>query len=63
MPVTVLCVTLEKTKLEKTYSNVYISEFLPADQAVKKADIVICNGGSTMVYQSIVEKNYYWHSK
>ena len=58
MPVTVLCVTAKKTILEKTYSNVFIAEFLPAEQAVKKADIVICNGGSPMVYQSIIEKKY-----
>jgi len=58
MSVTVLCVTAKKSKLEKTYSNVYISEFLPAELAVKKADIVICNGGSPMVYQSIAENKF-----
>ena len=58
IPVTVICVTAKKTILEKTYSNVFIAEFLPAEQAVKKADIVICNGGSPMVYQSIIEKKY-----
>ena len=57
MSVTVLCVTAKKSKLEKTYSNVFISEFLPAELAVKKADIVICNGGSPMVYQSIRKIN------
>lgn len=58
MPVTVVCVTAKKTILEKTYSNVFIADFLPAELAVKKADIVICNGGSPMVYQSIVEKKF-----
>ena len=58
MSVTVLCITAKKMILEKTYSNVFISEFLPAEQAVKKADIVICNGGSPMVYQSITENKY-----
>ncbi|NOR69488.1 MAG: glycosyl transferase family 1 [Methylomarinum sp.] len=56
MPVTVLCVTAKKVKLDKSYSNVFSAEFLPAELVVKKADIVICNGGSPMVYQSIVEK-------
>jgi len=56
MSVTVLCVTAKKTLLEKAYSNVFIAEFLPAEEVVKKSDIVICNGGSPMVYQSIVEK-------
>ena len=58
MPVTVLCVTAKKTILEKVYSNVFVSEFLPAERVVKKADIVICNGGSPMVYQSIVENKF-----
>ena len=58
MPVTVLCVTAKKVKLEKSYSNVFSAEFLPAEVAVKKANIVICNGGSPMVYQSIVENKF-----
>jgi len=58
MPVTVICVTAKKMKLEKDYQNVFISEFLPAEIVVKKADIVICNGGSPMVYQSIVENKF-----
>jgi UDP:flavonoid glycosyltransferase YjiC (YdhE family) len=55
MPVTVICVTAKKTLIEEIYSNVFIAEFLPAKEAVKKADIVICNGGSPMVYQSLVD--------
>ena len=58
MPVTVFCVTARKTSLTKSYSNVFITEFIPADLAVKKADIVICNGGSPMVYQSIAENKF-----
>ncbi len=58
MPVTVLCVTAKKIPLEKKYSNIFTSEFLPADLAVKKADIIICNGGSPMVYQSIAENKF-----
>lgn len=55
MTVTVICITANKTSFPQTYSNVYYSSFLPADLAVKKADIVICNGGSPMVYQCIAE--------
>lgn len=58
MSVTVLCVTAKKTSIKKTYANVFITEFIPAGLAVKKADIVICNGGSPMVYQSIVENKF-----
>ena len=55
MPVIVICVTASKTIINKAYSNIFIADFLPAEDAVKKADIVICNGGSPMVYQSLVE--------
>ncbi|QPK61919.1 glycosyl transferase family 1 [Methylomonas sp. LL1] len=55
MPVTVMCVTADKAKLLHTYQNCFTAEFVPAEQAVKKADIVICNGGSPMVYQTLIE--------
>jgi len=58
MAVTVLCITAKKIKIEKSYSNVFSAEFLPAELVVKKADIVICNGGSPMVYQSIAENKF-----
>jgi len=58
MSVTVFCVTAKKTILTKSYSNVFITAFIPADLAVKKADIVLCNGGSPMVYQSIAENKF-----
>jgi len=58
MAVTVLCVTAKKIKIEKSYSNVFSAEFLPAELVVKKADIIICNGGSPMVYQSIAENKF-----
>jgi UDP:flavonoid glycosyltransferase YjiC (YdhE family) len=54
MPVTVIAVTAQKTVLQRSYKNVFVADFLPAQTAVKKADIVICNGGSPMVYQSLV---------
>ncbi len=55
MPVTVLCVSAGYQTATQNYQNIYRADFLPAEQAVKKADIVICNGGSPMVYQSLVE--------
>ncbi|MDO9104318.1 MAG: glycosyltransferase [Methylovulum sp.] len=55
MPVTVICATLKKTTIDKDYPNVFLAEFLPAEMVVKKSDIVICNGGSPMIYQSLVE--------
>ena len=58
MDVTVLCVTAKKTSITSRYDNIFIADFIPAELAVKKADIVICNGGSPMVYQSITENKF-----
>lgn len=55
MDLTVICVTAQKTSIKLNYANVFTADFLPAEAAVKKADLVICNGGSPMVYQSLVE--------
>ncbi len=55
LPVTVVCVTAKLANVTERYENVYIADFLPADEAVRKSDVVICNGGSPMVYQSLVE--------
>jgi UDP:flavonoid glycosyltransferase YjiC (YdhE family) len=55
MALTVICVTAQKSDFKTHYPNVFVADFLPAEAAVKKADVVICNGGSPMVYQSLVE--------
>lgn len=53
MPVIVICATVKK-EIECNYDNVHTSPFIPADLAIKKADILICNGGSALVYQGLV---------
>ena len=58
MDVTVICVTAKKTFVENSSANIFIADFLPADLVVKKADIVITNGGSPMAYQCIAENKY-----
>lgn len=55
MDITAICVTAEKISIDIQHQNIFVAEYLPAEIAVKKADIVICNGGSPMVYQSLVE--------
>lgn len=55
LSVTVICVTAKLANIKQRYVNVHVADFLPADVAVKKSDIIICNGGSPMVYQSLVE--------
>lgn len=55
LSVTIICATVKNFVWEKSHPNIFLAKFLPAEIAVKKADIVICNGGSPMVYQSLVE--------
>ncbi len=55
MPVEVFCVTLQQKLDEFDFDNLHVCDYLPAKVAVNKADLVICNGGSPMVYQSILE--------
>ncbi|BBL57797.1 glycosyltransferase [Methylomonas koyamae] len=56
MPVTTICATASKSFSCDGYPNVFVSDFLPAEEVVEKANIVICNGGSPMVYQSLIKE-------
>ncbi len=56
MDITIIAVTAKNSQIEQAYKNVFVSEFLPVEQVVKKSDIVICNGGSPMVYQALADK-------
>lgn len=53
LDVVVICVTACKAFVKSEFKNVFIADFLPVQLAVKISDIVICNGGSPMVYQSL----------
>ncbi|WKJ89574.1 glycosyltransferase [Methylomonas montana] len=55
MQVTVICATVDDFPQEMGARSIFLSKYLPADVCVKKADVVICNGGSPMVYQSLIE--------
>lgn len=54
MPLTIICITAKRTFLDSHYPNVFVADYLPAEIAVKKADVVICNGGSPMVYEALL---------
>ncbi len=56
LDITVIAVTAKNSQIEHSCNNVYISDFLAVEEVVKKSDIVICNGGSPMVYQALIDK-------
>ncbi len=55
LDVTVIAITANKQEIRHSFKNIFITSFLPVKNAVKNSDIIICNGGSPMVYQSLLE--------
>jgi UDP:flavonoid glycosyltransferase YjiC (YdhE family) len=55
LPVTAMVATAGRLKLDELPANVYASEFLPGLEAARRADLVICSGGSATAYQALAE--------
>lgn len=53
LPVTVIAATAGRTDLSNTAENIWLSDYLPGDEAAKLASLVICNGGSLTTYQAL----------
>ncbi len=53
LPLTVVGATAGRVKLERLAGNEFVADFLPGDQAVERATLVICNGGSPTCYQAL----------
>ena len=53
LPVTVIVSSADKYKKKILEPNVKIANFIPGDQASKISSLVICNGGTGTVYESL----------
>jgi UDP:flavonoid glycosyltransferase YjiC (YdhE family) len=53
MPLTVAVATAGRWTTSALPANVWSTDFLPGDQVVNRAKLVICNGGSPTVYQAL----------
>lgn len=53
LPVSVVVATAGKIALAAVPANVYVADFLPVDVASRRAQLVICNGGSLTTYQAL----------
>ena len=53
LPITVIAATAGKIDLADVPANAFVSDYLPLDHAVKRASLVICNGGSLTTYQAL----------
>lgn len=53
LPVSVVVATARKIALAAVPANVYVTDYLPVDVASRRAQLVICNGGSLTTYQAL----------
>jgi len=53
LPVTVMAATTKASKLTNVPENVYLADFIAGDEAVRRADFVIGNGGASIAYQAL----------
>lgn len=52
-PVSVIAATAGRVQIEAPAANIFLTEFINAEQACKRADLVICNGGSPSCYLAL----------
>ena len=55
LPVNVMLATAGRARAEGEGSNILSADYLPGHLAARRADLVICNGGSTTGYQALAE--------
>jgi UDP:flavonoid glycosyltransferase YjiC (YdhE family) len=54
LPATIIATGCEEKDKPPLGSNVFIADYLPAETAIARSDLVICNGGSLMTYQALI---------
>ena len=52
-PISIIAATAGRTQLGSVTDHIFITEFINADAACKRADLVICNGGSPSCYLAL----------
>lgn len=53
MPVTVIAATAGRINMDKVPGNAFVADYLPGEEAAKRASLVICNGGSPTTQQAL----------
>jgi UDP:flavonoid glycosyltransferase YjiC (YdhE family) len=54
LPVTVVAATAGKIAIREVPDNAHVADFLPGEEAARRASLVICNGGSPTSQQALV---------
>jgi UDP:flavonoid glycosyltransferase YjiC (YdhE family) len=55
LDVTTVAATADRVQLRNVPRNAFVTEYLPGDQAARRARLVICNGGSPTTYQALAQ--------
>jgi UDP:flavonoid glycosyltransferase YjiC (YdhE family) len=55
LPITLLVATAGRAAPAAQHAKVHVAEFLPGSVAARRADLVVCNGGSPTAYQALAE--------
>jgi UDP:flavonoid glycosyltransferase YjiC (YdhE family) len=53
LPVTVIAATAGRVKLDDVPANAFVADYLPGEAAARRADVVVCNGGSPTTQQAL----------
>ena len=53
LPVTVMAATAGRVDLREAPKNAFVADYLPGNDAARRADLVICNGGSPTTTQAL----------
>ena len=53
LDVDVLLATAGRVRPMNLPANVHVADFVPGDEAARRASLVVCNGGSTTAYQAL----------
>jgi UDP:flavonoid glycosyltransferase YjiC (YdhE family) len=53
LPVQLVVATAGRARLGNVPANVFVSDYLPGDAAVERADVVVTNGGTSTGYQAL----------
>jgi UDP:flavonoid glycosyltransferase YjiC (YdhE family) len=54
LPITVVAATAGKIAVQEVPANAHVVDFLPGEEAARRASLVICNGGSPTSQQALV---------
>lgn len=53
LPVSVMVGTTDKGAVASSAGNLFVADFIPGEEAARRAALVVCNGGASTAYQAL----------